>query len=34
MQVIRAIISRTSRFSAADVFAGLQRLSQLQVGAR
>ena len=33
MQVIRAIISRISRFSAADVFAGLQRLSQLQVGA-
>ncbi|GAB4814951.1 hypothetical protein N2152v2_001997 [Parachlorella kessleri] len=34
LKVIRAIISRTSRFSAADVFAGLQRLSELKAAAR
>lgn len=31
LKVIRAIVSRTSRFSAPDVFQGLQRLTQLKV---
>lgn len=30
VQVIRTIISKTAGFSSADVFAGLQKLSQLR----
>lgn len=34
LQVIRAIISKTENFSSADVFAGLQQLSQLRAQVR